>query len=200
MIAMAHIRQRAGIFQTGGRVTAVILHQGNLTGTRKLSHMGRTGQDDKIILAGYYLGGYYVRGGASMSITVLIHGAVNQGRFLPDSQSEWACTLARLSGKRAVVTVEAETRKRSNNQNKYYHGVVVEILRRYCGYLPDEMHLALREKFLSVVDNRGLKKIRSTTSLTTAEFEEYTASIRTWAATDLGVDIPEPGEVNHEAA
>jgi hypothetical protein len=135
-----------------------------------------------------------------MSVAILIHGAISQGRFMPDSQTEWAVTFARLNGKRAVITVEPETRKRSNSQNKYYWAIPIEILRHYCGMTASEMHDAVRHELLYdivIVGKKELRKLKSTAKLSTAEMEDYLMALRTWAATELGVDIPEPGEVSY---
>lgn len=90
---------------------------------------------------------------------------------------------------------------RSNQQSRYYFGVVVDILSNHTGFTPEEMHEILKHKFL-----RDWKKIKtvngvfeyvytkSTTILSTAEFENYLAKIREWAAIELNCQIPEPNE------
>ena len=59
------------------------------------------------------------------------------------------------------------------------------------------MHEALKCKFLSEEDVRtGLLRVRSTTELTTVEWEEiYIDPIRRFAAEKLGVVLPLPNEV-----
>jgi hypothetical protein len=60
------------------------------------------------------------------------------------------------------------------------------------------MHEAMRVKFLpsSEISLNGeeFSTYRSTTKLNTSEFEEYLANIRTWAARDMNIYIPEPNE------
>jgi hypothetical protein len=71
----------------------------------------------------------------------------------------------------------------------------VAILAEYCGYEPEEMHEALKDKFLSVgLDDHGLKIVRSTTKLSTTEMEEYLEKIKRWAAAELNCYIPDPNE------
>jgi hypothetical protein len=88
-----------------------------------------------------------------------------------------------------------ERKQRSLEQNAYYQGVVLKILSEYTGYDHDEMHDALRYKFLAYENVDGLMTILSTTQLNTKEFEVFLSRIRRWAAMDMGVFIPKPNEV-----
>ena len=84
---------------------------------------------------------------------------------------------------------------RSVQQNRYYWGVVVDLLAAYTGYLPEEMHEALKMLFLK--DNtRKIPTLRSTTELTTIEFEDFLEGVRVWAASELNCIIPLPNEVD----
>ncbi len=60
-------------------------------------------------------------------------------------------------GKEIEVVVKSRQKDRSNNQNKYYWGVVVFLLSENLGFSSDEVHDYLRFKFLST---RGEKLIR----------------------------------------
>jgi hypothetical protein len=44
----------------------------------------------------------------------------------------------------------------------------------------------------------GIPTVVSTSRLDTEQFFRYCEAIRTWAAVDLGVYIPDPNEVVHE--
>jgi len=101
--------------------------------------------------------------------------------------------LNKLRGKFIRLILEPRKTKRSNNQNRYYWGVVVAMLAEEIGYTRDQMHDALRLKFLRV--EADLEYTRSTTELSTKEFEAYLDDVRIWAATDLGTVIPLPNEV-----
>lgn len=83
---------------------------------------------------------------------------------------------------------------RSTPQNRYYFGVVIDILSNHIGFTPDEMHEILKHKFLRHKEQKGYVIPQSTTSLSTIEFENYLTQIREWAVIDLGVLIPEPNE------
>lgn len=122
-------------------------------------------------------------------------GRIEKGKVLLDNQNRYLVQLSKLEGQRIELVLRKEKSKRSINQNNYYFGVVVEILADYCGYEREEMHEALKEKFLSAIpDDHGLRKIKSTTKLNTIEMEEYLEKIRRWASVELNCYIPNPNE------
>ena len=115
-------------------------------------------------------------------------------RILFDKPSYYADYLKTLTDKNVEVIVRKQRAQRSNNQNNYYFGVVCKILGDYFGYETDEIHFALRNKFLK----KGacdLETAKSTTSLNTAEFEDYLTKIKRWAASEYSLNIPDPNEV-----
>jgi hypothetical protein len=105
--------------------------------------------------------------------------------------------LQSLSGKEVFVTIKEFKPNRSLNQNSYYWGIVIEILSDFTGYSRDEMHEVLKTKFLSYkvkILHEEFVITKSTTSLTTQEFEDYLRLIREWAST-MGCYIPLPNEI-----
>ena len=102
--------------------------------------------------------------------------------------------------KKEFLTKQATLR--SIPENKYYWGVIVEILSDELGYSKFETHEILKEKFLRepkfIQTKEGMIEIwipKSTASLSTTEFEGFLADIRGWAVADLGIVIPLPKEV-----
>ena len=100
-----------------------------------------------------------------------------------------------------IVSVKKQRNTRSNMQNSYYWKCIVQGLGEELGYFPNEMHDALRARFLSeyemisINDNQiAINKIGSTTTLNTKAFEQYTEQIRVWALTDLGIRLMLPNE------
>jgi hypothetical protein len=90
---------------------------------------------------------------------------------------------------------------RSQQFNRYYWAVVVELLSEHTGYTPDEVHDLLKMRFipkrLSLADDNGEIKGEfvlggSTRKMSTEEFGKYIETIREWAAIELGVIIPDP--------
>jgi hypothetical protein len=93
--------------------------------------------------------------------------------------------LKSLEGKKVEVDIHIARKRRSNNQNAYYWGVVIKLLQEPTGYLgpdgADELHEILKSKFLTVHTRYG-DRVKDTSGLNTAEFEEYLDNIRNWAA------------------
>lgn len=131
-------------------------------------------------------------------------GQVTDGK-LPKAVSERiAAVIRQFDGKRVVVTVKEQKRRRSLNQNAFYWGVVVQMVtqmfRDAGNYVdPEDVHdfLKLRVGKLTQVfvspDGKVIKSIGSTTKLSTQEFEVYLERIRAWAA-EFGLVIPLPNE------
>tara|TARA_R110002050_G_scaffold554_1_gene4030 strand:+ start:7959 stop:8345 length:387 start_codon:yes stop_codon:yes gene_type:complete len=101
------------------------------------------------------------------------------------------------------VDVKKQKNTRSMNQNKYYWKCIIQPLSKELGYLTDEMHDTLKVKFnadfemVTVNDKTtGLQKVKSTTQLSTADFENYLERIRVWAIVDLGIRLRAPNEYN----
>jgi len=95
-------------------------------------------------------------------------------------------------------------KQRSLNQNSYYWGVVIKIMAQELGYTDNEMHQVLGEFYLSYDKKvfKGSKPefgdirqtfIKSTTELSTIEFENYLENCRRLAS-ENGIFIPLPNE------
>ena len=121
-------------------------------------------------------------------------GKSEKGIVVLDDEKGFTEHIKSLDGKFIQLVVRRYRTNRSNNQNKYYWGVVIKILGDELGYMPDEMHNALRWKFLR--KGGKLETVKSTSSLTTIEFEEYLELVRIWALRDLEIAIPLPNEVD----
>jgi hypothetical protein len=111
-------------------------------------------------------------------------------------------TVSRLPGKRFIITLKEQKRKRSLNQNAYYWGVVIaaitQMFRDAGNYVDGEdVHefLKLRvcklSRLIVTPDGEVHKSLGSTTKLSTMEFEVYLERIRAWAA-EYGCVIPLP--------
>jgi len=128
----------------------------------------------------------------------ILRGRIEKGKKIYDNPSRYLFQLLKLEGKRFEEVLRKEKSKRSLNQNSAYWGIAIEILSEcevFGGYTKEEIHDALRTKFLSKIDPlTGLTKIRSTTELSTVEFNDYYATIQRWAASFCNVYIPDPNE------
>ena len=109
--------------------------------------------------------------------------------------------LQQYNNSDAYLIIKPYKSRRSDNQNRYYWGVVIKILAEELGYLSDEMHEILKYKFLAqkdvVLGDETLTIPDSSANLNTTEFEKYLAEIRMWASRDLDILIPQPNEVEY---
>ena len=121
-------------------------------------------------------------------------GKSEKGIVVLDDEKGFTEHIKSLDGKFIQLVVRRYRTNRSNNQNRYYFGIVIKILGDELGYMPDEMHEALKWKFLR--KGGKLETVKSTSSLTTIEFEQYLELIRIWALRDLEIAIPLPNEVD----
>jgi hypothetical protein len=133
-----------------------------------------------------------------------------EGGKLARYQEDIASALSQLEGKWVEVTIAQVRRPRSLNQNAYYFGVVLKyILAILHADGNTEMDLLDAHEFCKqkdignlevtkmIMEKEGLVfriYYRSTTSLTTMEFEAYLDRVRHWALTVAGVVIPLPNE------
>ncbi len=126
----------------------------------------------------------------------------NAGHLPGQVRREFDDLIRSLAGKKVVIKVGMYRKKRSLNQNAFYHGVVVpavtKMFRAAGNYVDEEdVHTFLKMKVgkLSRVivtpDGEVVKSLGSTTRLSTIEFEEYLTMIRAWAA-QWGCEIPMP--------
>jgi hypothetical protein len=109
-----------------------------------------------------------------------------------------------FAGKDIEVTVQRKRKKRSDPQNRYYWGVVVEMVRSGIkdmttdALTPDQVHELLKLKFhrvQKVDEDTGevlYEYTGSTAAMKTIEFMEYIEKCCQFAAEYLGVVIPLP--------
>ncbi len=82
----------------------------------------------------------------------------------------------------------------AGNQNGYYWAVVLPYFGNHLGYAPDEMHSALKHKFLRKGGSDELPKVGSTSKLDRVQWEDYMEQIRIFAMVEFGLNIPLPNE------
>jgi hypothetical protein len=119
-------------------------------------------------------------------------GRVEFGKLKLHLRDRFAKLVASLEGKEIEITLKKRSRNRSHNQNRYYWGCVIAMLAEHCGYDPEEMHEALKQRFLAIHTEGPLPTVRSTVALNTAEFTTYLEQCRRLAA-EMGVIVPDPG-------
>jgi hypothetical protein len=139
---------------------------------------------------------------AAVNDLVVATAEVRRGRLFIRNRRAFDDSLAQLKdGWELEVTVKRLRATRSQQQNRYYWSVVVQLLADHTGYTPDEIHDVLKMRFipkrLAVADGNGVIHDEfvlggSTREMTTLEFGEYLESVRQWAAETLDVVIPDP--------
>lgn len=94
-----------------------------------------------------------------------------------------------------------EGKGRSNQQNKSYWLLIIQPLSEYLALNRMDVHDICKHKFLKEVHYANRRDgtveeliiTKSTTSLTTKEFEEYCSQLRIWGS-QLGCYLKEPNE------
>jgi len=130
----------------------------------------------------------------------IFKGKADKGKAVLYEQKAYEMLLWSLNGKDIEVTVGKPVKKRSNQQNAYFHGVIVPMMSEATGYEIEEMKEIIRAKFLAYevkVGNDIIKVGRSTASLNTMEFEELNTKCRKWGDEELDIYIPSPNEVEY---
>lgn len=133
-------------------------------------------------------------------MTPIFTGHIDKGKLILDQPYKYAVRIASLEGKKIELILRKRKSQRSLNQNAYYWGVVIEILKTYLeGMTGDEIHDALKIKFASRPDtNTGLTIVESTARMDTKRFNEYFETIQRWAAEFLNANIPSPNEIDYQ--
>ena len=123
-------------------------------------------------------------------------GVVEHGMVRWDNPAQIAGWIGTLENKPVEITIRRRRAKRSNQANAYLWGVVYAAVSEHTGYEPEEVHDALKLMFLTDHAADGpLPIVKSTAKLTQSEFSDYIERIKRWAATDLGVVIPDAHEI-----
>lgn len=122
--------------------------------------------------------------------TIKLHARV-QNLQLICSKEELLSLTTQMEGKSFILSV-SPTKKRSLNENAYYWALL-DILGNELGYMPYEVHDAMKNLFLTDYTHK-IPRVRSTSSLSTVEMEEYLQKIRVFALTELNINLPLPNE------
>lgn len=141
-----------------------------------------------------------------MERTLKLNGRPDSaGRLLLDKSDrlymeEW---LRSKQGRELDITLSVCGRKRSHEQNRYYWGVIVRMVKAHLTeewgemLTDDDTHELLKAQCNTTEierDGKSVRMARSTKDLTTAEFEEYAERCRRFASEFLGMYIPDPNE------
>lgn len=128
-------------------------------------------------------------------------GEIVKGRLKVRAWDVFSRSFARRRDCQVLIRVERVQANRSLRQLRFYWGAIVQALSEHTGFTPDEMHEVLKGKFLPkmLAITNGNGEIvgefvigGSTGKLTIEEMATYINDIQIWAASELGVVIPDP--------
>lgn len=132
----------------------------------------------------------------------IFYGIVRNGKLEVnnrerESMKRWFMTFK--DGAKVDIIIRKHSEKRTNQQNRYYWGVVIPVLANYFGHdNPEDMHEDLKLHFNPIESKvRPGKMIGGTTTkMSTTEFysgdESYVERICRWAASEFGIYVPPP--------
>jgi len=114
-----------------------------------------------------------------------------------------------FNDKDVVITFSKPKKSRSNNQNRYYWGLVLPLIQNglleVTGELRsvDNIHykillplFAPTNEIVNKDTGECITERLTSSDLTTTQFCEYILEIQKWSAEFLGIDIPSPNEDN----
>jgi hypothetical protein len=100
-----------------------------------------------------------------------------------------------FDGKETYVEIKEKKRERTLKQNNYLWGVVYPLISSSTGHDSEELHDAFKKMFLGrkfiEVGETELEVTKTSTNLSTAEFNEFVERVIAFAGT-LGIAIPPP--------
>ena len=135
---------------------------------------------------------------------IQINSSVKDG-VLATNRKHLADVIKSFEGANIVITIEKRRKKRSNNQNSFYHAVIIPLMQDAFKdawgehYSAIEVHEALKAKYCykeQINESTGeiLQMPSSTTNLSTIEWEEYIDKIRAFALEWFNTVLPYPND------
>jgi hypothetical protein len=121
-------------------------------------------------------------------------GTITDGKLLLDSKADFTAHLHTLEGRRVEISVEKFVKHRTNNQNRYFHGVVIPVIQQETGEDPEKIKAFLKEKFGAKIVTFDSWIPKPTHLMDTVELTELVEGSRLWANEFLKVNIPDPNE------
>lgn len=133
-----------------------------------------------------------------MKIYPKFRAEIQDKKIVIISKKSFSQYIEKLKDKKVLITIEEEKTPRSLSQNAYYW-VILRIISQDTGMNEDEIHSAMKMKFLRrnyVREDKKLETVRSTTSLSTQEFSEYIDRVKEFALDFFQIIIPNPEDLN----
>lgn len=129
----------------------------------------------------------------------------DQGILKLTNRTGFANDLALFKNHEVKIIIELKS-KRSLEQNSYFHAVCLPIVRshlldlgwkeaRSSEWVKDyiKFHCLIKE-YINPETGEVMKSLGKTSGLSTSEFKEFVEDVQHWAATELDLIIPDPGQ------
>uniref|UniRef100_A0A6M3LLC6 Uncharacterized protein n=1 Tax=viral metagenome TaxID=1070528 RepID=A0A6M3LLC6_9ZZZZ len=134
----------------------------------------------------------------------IVDGKLKMLDHVKQAIARWCRTFK--TGAHVEIIIRKHRSKRTDEQNRYYWGVVVAILADHFGYEPEEFHEEMKLMFNPIQSKIDPSRTigGSTTKMSTVDFfsdqDSYVERICRWGATEHGVFIPPPEKAEKEEA
>ena len=120
-----------------------------------------------------------------------IYGRVENGKLISSLNEK---SLKIFEGEEVEIRIRVSSNNRSNEQNSLYWKWI-EILSNDLGYTKTELHELIKYKFLKREsknkDGETTVVIKSTSTLTIKEFNEFMNDILYWSNNTLEISLPQ---------
>ena len=120
-----------------------------------------------------------------------IYGRVNNGKLISTLNEK---SLNIFEGEEVEIRIRVRSNNRSNEQNSLYWKWI-EILSNDLGYTKTELHELIKYKFLKREsknkDGESTVVIKSTSTLTIKEFNDFMNDILYWSNNTLEISLPQ---------
>ena len=129
--------------------------------------------------------------------TACFYGRIIGGKVKLLNRSGFDALIKRLDGFEIDVLIRKHRKDRTLSQQGYLWGGIYQFIADHTdGWTKEDVHDAMRQMFLT--DRTGpMPLLRSTTELSTVEFNEYIERIAQFCAETLELVIPEPEKMEN---
>lgn len=124
----------------------------------------------------------------------IFKGEVRAGKLYFENREQFDYHLNSLDGEVDII-VRKPRKQRSKQENAYYWAVIIKIVSRETGALPEDVHYEFKRRFLRIGGTEMFPILKSTTELNTLQAEDFYSQCRMFAASELSIQIPSPNEV-----
>jgi hypothetical protein len=113
----------------------------------------------------------------------------------PAQKETVARYLATRDGKAVVLKLARPVSSRSQRQNAFYWGVVLTTIAESTGNTTEDLHEHFKGQFLPrrfvTLAGKEMEVAKTTTALSVEEFSRYLEQLAAFAATELGITLPD---------